>query len=466
MSSPASNKKKSQYVAGHLIVDLLLVNVMFHLAYLIRFGTLMFISAESTADIPSWIYPVFEGVLTVGWIIIAYAFDLYGAHRRRSQVARALIALFGIAALFIIVQGGMIYLSRIFLLYFYGLSAVALIINHSRLVHKQRHSKRSVIIVGAGKAGSRFYHNIIADPYSGYQIVGFLDDNGADSELQHLILGTLKDFENVSARHTIDEVIIALPKTSEQSLAEFISTCENKLIRVNVIPNDYAALDGRRIIEHVGGFSLVRLREAPLDRTFNKIVKRTFDVIFSCVVLVCIFPIAVIVFGVLIKLGSRGPIFFRQVRTGEDGKDFTCYKFRTMRQQPRELSDSLQATSDDARLTAIGRFMRRTNLDELPQFINVLRGEMSVVGPRPHMIKHTEDYKRIINNYMLRHFVKPGITGWAQINGLRGETETPDKMDQRVRYDIYYIDNWTFTFDLYIIWRTIISMLRGDKNAY
>jgi len=245
-----------------------------------------------------------------------------------------------------------------------------------------------------------------------------------------------------------------------------VTECENKCIRVNVIPNDYAAFEGKRVIEEVGEFSLVRMREAPLDLASNKTMKRTFDIIFSLFILLVIFPPVFIVSAILIKLTSRGPIFFKQLRTGEDGASFLCYKFRTMRTVPREVSDSMQAVPNDPRLTWIGKFLRRTNFDELPEFWDVLRGEMSVVGPRPHMLKHTEDYRKIIGDYMVRHFVKPGVTGWAQVNGLRGATESPEKMSRRIKFDVYYIENWSFIFDLTIIWRTIITMLRGDKNAY
>jgi putative colanic acid biosynthesis UDP-glucose lipid carrier transferase len=182
--------------------------------------------------------------------------------------------------------------------------------------------------------------------------------------------------------------------------------------------------------------------------------------------LLVIFPPVFILSAILIKLTSHGPIFFKQLRTGEDGVSFVCYKFRTMRHLPREVSASVQAVPNDPRLTWIGSILRRTNFDELPQFWNVLKGDMSVIGPRPHMLKHTEDYRKIIGNYMVRHFVKPGVTGWAQVNGLRGATQSPDKMERRIKYDVYYIENWSFVFDLTIIWRTLATMLIGDKNAY
>jgi putative colanic acid biosynthesis UDP-glucose lipid carrier transferase len=281
-----------------------------------------------------------------------------------------------------------------------------------------------------------------------------------------MILGRLGDLNRVTAARTVDEVVIALPKATEETIAELVTQCEDNCIRVNVIPNDYAAFEGKRMIEEVGDFSLVRMREAPLDQPFNKAFKRAFDIFFSAMILLTVFPIVFIVSTILIKLTSKGPIFFKQLRTGEDGKPFTCYKFRTMRIAESNLADTQQALPNDSRLTAIGKILRRTNLDELPQFFNVLKGDMSVVGPRPHMLKHTEDYRRIIGSYMVRHFAKPGVSGWAQVNGLRGATETPAKMAKRVKYDVYYIENWSFSFDLEIIGLTIAKMLTGDKNAY
>ena len=289
---------------------------------------------------------------------------------------------------------------------------------------------------------------------------------GEDCAWRSESLGTLADLERISEDQEIDEVVIALPKATEEKIAQLVNECEDRCIRVNVIPNDYAAFEGKRVIEQIGEFSLVRMREAPLDLPSRKFIKRAFDVCFSSFVLIVIFPPVFLVSALLIKLSSRGPIFFRQLRTGEDGTSFVCYKFRTMRDQPREVSDSLQATPGDPRLTWIGRFLRRTSFDELPQFWNVLIGEMSVVGPRPHMLKHTEDYRKSISQYMVRHFVKPGLTGWAQVNGLRGATHDSEQMERRIDHDLYYIENWSFLFDLNIIGMTIATLLKGDENAY
>ena len=209
---------------------------------------------------------------------------------------------------------------------------------------------------------------------------------------------------------------------------------------------------------------LMTIRREPLQAEYNRVLKRVFDIFFSLAILLTIFPILYIVVGILIKLSSPGPILFTQKRTGLYGQDFMCYKFRTMK--VNEDTDLLQAVKNDPRKTKIGDFLRRTNLDEFPQFINVLLGNMSVVGPRPHMLKHTNQYSVLIDKYMVRHLVKPGVTGWAQVTGYRGETKTLEQMEGRVKRDVWYIENWTFFLDIKIIVVTVLNMFKGEKNAY
>jgi putative colanic acid biosynthesis UDP-glucose lipid carrier transferase len=200
----------------------------------------------------------------------------------------------------------------------------------------------------------------------------------------------------------------------------------------------------------------------PLNKWQNIVVKRFFDILFSLVFLLCLFPVVYIVLGVAIKLSSSGTVLFVQKRTGRRGEIFRCYKFRSMRIN----EDTKPAIENDPRTTRVGRFLRRTNLDELPQFINVLKGEMSVVGPRPHALWTDDEYAPVISDYMLRYTVKPGITGWAQITGCRGETKRTEEMERRVSKDLWYLRNWTFALDISIILRTILSMFRGDRKAY
>ncbi len=476
-SLPQTKKHTRMIRLLTLAVDLAVINVSFQLAFFIRFSMFVFQAPYLLEGAPSGIYIPLEVYISGAWLLISLSARLYTKTQNRPAGRFAdLLKVCGLLAtavlLFIVAQGGYNFYSRGFLLYFFlfssfGLILFRLIISSTfGLMRSSEFNRRDILIIGAGKTGEKFYHTVTNNPTYGYHVIGFLDDNGINSHVRPMILGKLGDLARITEGSLVDEVVIALPKATEETIAELVTQCEDKCIRVNVIPNDYAAFEGKRVIEEVGEFSLVRMREAPLDLSTNKMLKRIFDVAFSIFILLVVFPPVFIVSTILIKFSSKGPIFFKQLRTGEDGQPFVCFKFRTMRDLGRDLADSLQAVPGDPRLTWIGSLLRRTNLDELPQFWNVLKGEMSVVGPRPHMLKHTEDYRKIIGNYMVRHFVKPGVTGWAQINGLRGATDTPEKMERRVKYDVNYIENWSFIFDLTIIGKTIITMLEGDKNAY
>lgn len=241
-------------------------------------------------------------------------------------------------------------------------------------------------------------------------------------------------------------------------------TCDNHLVRFYAIPGVRSYMTRSMHFDILVGVPVLSMRTEPLDSVANRFWKRSFDLVCSSIFLVFFFLIIYPIVGIAIKLSSRGPILFKQQRSGQNGKIFWCYKFRSMQQNNE--SNTKQATKNDPRVTRVGKFIRHTNIDELPQFINVFRGEMSMVGPRPHMLKHTEQYSQIIDKYMVRHFVKPGITGWAQANGFRGETSELWQMEGRVEKDIWYIEHWTFVLDLYIIYKTIANMLHDDTKAY
>ncbi len=214
----------------------------------------------------------------------------------------------------------------------------------------------------------------------------------------------------------------------------------------------------------LGNMPVLSLRNEPLQHPMNRAIKRTFDVFFSFVFLCSLFPVIYIIVAIGIKMSSPGPVFFKQRRTGERGREFYCYKFRTMK--VNKDADTKQAIKGDSRTTYFGELLRKSSIDELPQVINVLKGEMSVVGPRPHMLKHTQQYNELIDKYMLRHLVKPGITGWAQVTGYRGETKELSQMEGRVVRDVWYLEHWSFFLDIKIIYQTVINMFRGEKNAY
>ena len=239
----------------------------------------------------------------------------------------------------------------------------------------------------------------------------------------------------------------------------------NNVVHFYSVPNVSNYLHHRMYFNMIGSVPYLSFFRDPLSSSVqNRVIKRTFDIVFSLTFLCTIFPIVLLVVAVITKITMPGPLFFRQKRNGLNDKVFYCIKFRSMK--VNDDADKVQATKDDPRKTKWGNIMRKTNIDELPQFINVLLGDMSVVGPRPHMLKHTEEYSQLIDKYMVRHFVRPGITGWSQVTGFRGETKELSQMEGRVKGDIWYIEHWTFRLDLYIIFKTIANAIRGEKEAY
>lgn len=326
-----------------------------------------------------------------------------------------------------------------------------------------RNYKR-IIIVGAGKNGLTLHEEIKKDMAYGFQISGFFDDNLALKQSLPNYLGKTDEVEDFVLKHHIDEIYCTLPNSQDNKIIRLLNFAEKHMIRFYLIPEFSRYVKRHLTLENIESLPVLAVRSEPLQTIHNQFIKRTFDIVFSFLFLCSLFPFVYIVMGTMIKLSSPGPVFFKQKRTGLYGKDFYCYKFRSMRKNKD--ANEKQAIQNDPRITKIGRFLRRSNMDELPQFFNVLKGDMSIVGPRPHMLKHTEIYSTIIDKYMVRHLIKPGITGWAQINGYRGETRLLEQMETRVRYDVWYLENWTFFLDLKIICVTILNMFRGEKNAF
>lgn len=333
-----------------------------------------------------------------------------------------------------------------------------------KMYRRKGYNFKKIVIVGAGKNGMELYKVMKDDLSYGFNILGFFDDNLSLKSVLPNYLGMTNEVESFVLANDVDEIYCTLPGTNDEKIVRLLNFAEKHMIRFYIVPEFYRNLKKSLVMEVLESIPLMTVRREPLQAAYNRALKRAFDILFSTVILVTIFPILYIVVGIMIKLSSPGPILFKQKRTGLYGQDFRCYKFRTMKVNAQ--ADSLQAVKDDPRKTKVGDFLRRTNLDEFPQFINVLRGEMSVVGPRPHMLKHTEQYSALIDKYMVRHLVKPGVTGWAQVTGYRGETKTLEQMEGRVKRDVWYIENWSFFLDLKIIVVTVLNMFKGEKNAY
>ena len=323
---------------------------------------------------------------------------------------------------------------------------------------------RDIIIVGAGRIGFDLYSFFKQNPDAGYNTVGFFDDNPNGISDSKLYLGDTSNCIDYVVSNRVDEIFCTLPVSESKTIERLMLDADKNLIRFKFVPEYFDYSKKPTFIQSFGHIPIISVRAEPLENLLNRSIKRFFDFIFALFIILFIFSWLFPILAILIKFESKGPVFFTQVRSGRDNNPFKCYKFRSM--QVNIDSDNRQATRDDKRITKIGSFMRRTSLDELPQFFNVLKGNMSVVGPRPHMIKHTTQYSLLIDKFMVRHFLKPGITGWAQIKGLRGETKTVDAMLQRVEADVWYLENWSFLLDLKVIFLTVRNSLKGEENAF
>ena len=322
---------------------------------------------------------------------------------------------------------------------------------------------RRVIIAGSGEAGEELRQFFDSHPEYGYRFLGFFHDAVAD-KADGSLKGKLNDIESFSLTNDVDEIYCSISTLSNEQIQKIIDFADKNLVRIKLLPEStefYYKNFKTDFYEHM---PVLILRSIPLDNAVKKNIKRSFDILFSLVIIVFILSWLMPILAILIKFDSKGSIFFKQKRSGINNKDFWCWKLRTM--AVNEDADVKQATKDDARITRTGRFLRKYNLDEFPQFFNVLMGNMSITGPRPHMVKHTEQYSQLIDKYMVRHFIKPGITGLSQVMGYRGETIDPVMMKNRIRIDIFYIENWTFLLDLKIIIMTIGKMFGGDEKAF
>ncbi len=449
-------------------VDQLLVLASFALGYWVKFTLL----ADTTEGDYLQLMAVFVGA----WLGAAALLGTYGVSRMTdilgsiTQVLRLLALHVLLVAAFVALSKAYLY-SREHLLFTYLFAAMALVLWRLGLIlyirHRHRHGLgiRAMGLWGTGNTVAALIEFIQRHPETGLKLtVQFAHAEGA-AQLPGLrvLPPTLEAIESEMQKTPLAELFVALPGPNEAEMNALIELADRYLFRIRLIP-DFGAFGVKGLaIELYDQLPVVAVQAYPLDDWRNRALKRAFDLAFSLLFLVLVglwlFPLL----ALLVRLSSPGPVLFRQRRSGLSGREFWCYKFRSMRISTD--ADLRQATANDTRITPIGRFLRRTNLDELPQFWNVLIGQMSVVGPRPHMVKHTQEYSQLIDKYMLRHAVKPGITGLAQARGFRGETPTVWHMQSRVKFDRFYVDNWSFWLDVRIVIATIMAMFRGNTNA-
>ncbi len=451
---------KVSYVIG----DLIALNLAFLIAFYIRFRTF-----EGILDAPYWYLEVIFNVL---WGAIAIFAKTYQISRLEDYLTiarknlRAIAWHFALVAVLLVLLQEYRY-SRFHLLISYTIFSVLvllwrlLIIWLLRIYRRSGYNQMKIVIVGYGKAGLDLYNFVSKNKDRGYQCLGFFDDKFQEDSM---IKGKIADVEKFVLEHDVDEIFCSLDSINREQLKKITIFADNHLKRIKLLPNlkDFTAAEVA--VEQYGNIPVVLSRNEPLNDVINQFVKRAFDIGFSLSIIVLVFTWLFPILALLIKLDSRGPVFFRQKRNGRNNKVFWVYKFRTMKYQKN--AEFVQATQNDNRITKLGKFLRKTSIDELPQFFNVLLGDMTVVGPRPHPLELNDTFKHIVDKYMVRHLVKPGVTGLAQVKGYRGETKDVRSMINRVKMDVFYIENWSFWLDVRIVFWTIQSVLKGDKNAF
>ncbi len=326
------------------------------------------------------------------------------------------------------------------------------------LKKKGSHLFSDTLLIGSGYEGTNLKGFTNAMTQYGYNILGYLEnrDEKQKNEFDLRIFGNINDLSNVLADHSIDEIFIAMSEMSHEKIAETIKIADNHGVRVKLIPENPLLMSKNYKAMAMGDLAVFKLRQSPLDNFSKTILKRMFDFCFALWIIILGSPIFLLI-AILILIDSKGPVLYTPSRKGEAGETFKCYKFRTMSVCDNPMNGTQSTIVNDPRITRVGKWLRKLDLDELPQFFNVLRGEMSVIGPRPHRINLQNDFRKTVNDYMVRSYIKPGITGWAQVNGWRGPTVTDEQKNERVYHDLWYIENWSIWLDLKIIFLTIFG---------
>lgn len=463
------NKKSTFYL--RLFSDLLILNISFVVSAILAQSLKILLSREYMF--------VLMAILNFVWYFVSNVINFYEDFSVRNfsyqfiKILRGTIVQVLTAVLFIFIVKEDLFTRNFIILYSLMLIIlVSIRIHFLKYIFKKikgsEKNIRNVLIIGAGENGSNFLKLISAHEDFGFNFLGFLDDEilpGNDKK----IIGKINELDKILVENNVDEVIIALPIYASNQLDKIIKSCNRHAVRANIIPDYFQFVSKKFQINMIGNFPVITVRNEPLSEFHWRFVKRTFDIIFSFFAALLILSWLTPLISILNKLFSPGPVFFIQDRIGANNEIFRCYKFRTMHVDNKSVDEYQPTEENDPRVTKIGKLLRKSNIDELPQFLNVLKGEMSVVGPRPHPIAFNEIYEEMVDEIKIRSWVKPGISGWAQIHGLRGDVndyeENKIRTISRIENDLWYIENWSFWLDIQIILTTVWQMLSGNSRG-
>jgi putative colanic acid biosynthesis UDP-glucose lipid carrier transferase len=413
--------------------------------------------------------------INLGWYFIAVALRLYNIESlfiNNWNIVKVLFALFlfGLSALLFLVLLNIPLVNRVQLVPYYLLLIVLIFLSRflyqvvKYFLFKQSGFLNNTLIIGYNNTSKKLAE-YLQNSVGALKLVGYVDEPENIKELSVLpVFSGIANTINIAKQYGINEIYSTITPEEHPEVAQLLPLTEQACMRLHFVPNVSHFIEKGMVVQHLHHLSICSLRKDPLEDVGNRIIKRIFDLSVSIFVTVFILSWLYPLIAILIKASSQGPILFKQLRSGINDKPFYCLKFRTMLMNNH--ADHVQATKNDSRVTWVGKFLRKSSLDEFPQFLNVLKGEMSIVGPRPHMLKHTKEFSAVERHYMVRHLLKPGITGWAQVNGYRGEIKDPTQLTGRIECDIWYLENWSLFLDLKIILLTIYRVFAGDKNAY
>ncbi|MEL6694638.1 MAG: undecaprenyl-phosphate glucose phosphotransferase [Bacteroidota bacterium] len=463
--------KKQRIIFGYIVLELVLLNLATLAAVYIK--SLVW-PEERLEQFLSEDYLPLSLIYNISWVIIVllngnqdhFVFDSFGK-RLRDLITSSFILL-GMSSTVILLAGLhqnplTILIGPILMFSVFNLLTFLVM---SRIMKDPKDKKNfglNLLVLGAGKSGKQVLNFTSHNKHLGYKVVGFLDDHYPGNNGLNL-LGKINDLPSVLDTEMVDEIVITLPPSRSEQIKEVIEAADYHGVRVNIVP-EYPELNNERYESYqLGDMPVLQLKQTAQDQFHNFMLKKIFDILFAGMFLLVFSPILILI-AILIRLDSKGPIFYKPIRKGEAGGNFVCFKFRTMYVDTSKFAGMKSTTKDDPRITRVGKYLRKYSLDELPQFINVLRGDMSVVGPRPHRLNLNDEFQQTVDKYMVRHYVKPGITGWAQVNGWRGPTETDEQKSERAKHDLWYVENWSFWLDIKIVWLTVFGS-KVHNNAF